>query len=77
MSDAEGSADGPDDDLDDNASGKGEDDEDTKDLIDKGLEGSGSQPTGSGPDDDDDDDDLELGSGGIVFHIIVCWHRFY
>ena len=69
MNDGEGSADGPDDDLDDNASGKGEDDEDsvTKHVIDK--EGSGSQPTGSGPDDDEDDDDdgdgdLELGSGG-------------
>lgn len=53
LSDAEGSADGPDDDLDDNASGKGEDDEDTKEIIAK--EGSGSKPT--------DIDGLDLGSG--------------
>jgi len=69
LSDDEGSADGPDDDLEENASGKGEDDEDTKDVIDK--EGSGSRPisgSDSDTDDDDDDDDLELGSGdGSLF----------
>ncbi|XP_054156437.1 syndecan-like [Oppia nitens] len=71
--DDEGSADGPDvDDLEENASGKGEDDEDSKHSLDK--EGSGSRPIISGgssgvdsdddsSDDDEDDTDLELGSG--------------
>jgi hypothetical protein len=55
--------------LDDNASGKGDDDEDSKDNIDK--EGSGDQPTGSDP------NGLDLGSGGIAnasFHKLTIYY---
>lgn len=60
QSDQEGSGAGNDDDaddLDENASGKGFDDEDSKSSIDKG---SGEEPNGS------DNDGLDLGSGGFI-----------
>jgi hypothetical protein len=58
--------------LDDNASGKGDDDEDSKDNIDK--EGSGDQPTGNDP------NGLDVGSGGIAnasFNKLTIYYFLY